>query len=313
MLQYIVILLDDTSTSFCHYQVVKTESSLISIDTLKQAIRFAMIENLTIQFVYPNYELPNDYNNVIESIDHIKIKPFTAQCNDADVVVLDNLELKDFNLNSNVIYVIRNSTDYIISHQNEIKKMLESGARVNIVATDIEQITDSVMESYRDFINILSDDLVSLYAKGLSPQTNILTDRLLLDNMNNCGAGDSTITLAPDSKFYICPAFYQERLGNVGNLKSGVKIPNSQLYKIKYAPICSHCDAFQCKRCIWLNKKMTLEVNTPSREQCVMAHYERNASRNLLQKVRKYGDFLPGKEISEIDYLDPFDVVQQKS
>lgn len=133
--------------------------------------------------------------------------------------------------------------------------------------------------------------------------------------MNNCGAGDTTITLAPDGKFYICPAFYQENqedaLGNlkhsIGDLDNGLDIKKSQLYKLDHAPLCRHCDAYQCKRCIWLNRKLTYEVNTPSHEQCVMAHLERNASRNLLLSIRKHGEFLPGYDIKEINYLDPFD------
>ena len=85
------------------------------------------------------------------------------------------------------------------------------------------------------------------------------------------------------------------------------KIKNKQLYRLDHAPICRHCDAWQCKRCIWLNRKTTLEVNTPSHEQCVVAHLERNASRELLENIRKHGMFLPETEIKEIDYLDPFD------
>lgn len=53
---------------------------------------------------------------------------------------------------------------------------------------------------------------------------------------------------------------------------------------------------------------MTLEVNTPSHEQCVVAHLERNASRQLLASIRDVGTFLPGKEICDIDYLDPFEI-----
>lgn len=53
---------------------------------------------------------------------------------------------------------------------------------------------------------------------------------------------------------------------------------------------------------------MTYEVNTPSHEQCVMAHIERNASRLLLRQIQEKGSFLPDKEIEEIDYLDPFDI-----
>ena len=130
--------------------------------------------------------------------------------------------------------------------------------------------------------------------------------------MNNCNAGWKSITLAPNGKFYVCPAFYiNDEKDSIGDLKEGLNIKNPQLYKLDHAPICRNCDAYQCKRCIWLNRRMTLEVNTPSHEQCVVAHLERNASRLLLEKIRKSGDFLPNKEIKEIDYLDPFDKLNE--
>lgn len=62
------------------------------------------------------------------------------------------------------------------------------------------------------------------------------------------------------------------------------------------------CDAWHCKRCVWQNKKTTLEVNTPSREQCVLSHIERNATRSLLAKIREIGDFMPGVEIDSLPY-----------
>ena len=102
-------------------------------------------------------------------------------------------------------------------------------------------------------------------------------------------------------------AFYYEQDYSIGSLTGGLDIKNPQLYKLNYAPICRHCDAYQCRRCIWLNKKTTLEVNTPSHEQCVVAHIERNASRELLRRGRELGEFLPEKDIKEIDYLDPFE------
>lgn len=58
MIQYLVILLDDTSVSFCHYQTDKKERNLMPFETLKAGIVYAMKENLNIQFVYPNYSLP---------------------------------------------------------------------------------------------------------------------------------------------------------------------------------------------------------------------------------------------------------------
>ena len=61
MIQYIVILLDETSVSFFYFTSNKTEHKLIPLQTLKDGIRFAMKENLNIQFVYPDYELPTEY------------------------------------------------------------------------------------------------------------------------------------------------------------------------------------------------------------------------------------------------------------
>ena len=43
----------------------------MSLDVLKKSIRWAMTENLMIQFVYPAYELPAEWKETIESIDHV--------------------------------------------------------------------------------------------------------------------------------------------------------------------------------------------------------------------------------------------------
>ncbi len=156
---------------------------------------------------------------------------------------------------------------------------------------------------------MLSEIVEKQYVNGNLVQLNLLTDRMMLSNMNNCGAGDTTLTVAPDGKFYVCPAFYHAKDGNsVGSLDTGLDIKNPQLYRLSHAPICRHCDAWHCKRCVWLNRKTTLEVNTPSHEQCVVAHMEREASRQLLNNIRKHDAFLSqSDEIPELTYTDPFE------
>ena len=58
------------------------------------------------------------------------------------------------------------------------------------------------------------------YVQGGNPQLNLLTDRIMLDRMNNCNAGWESITLASDGKFYVCPAFYLEgEEAAIGDLK----------------------------------------------------------------------------------------------
>lgn len=303
MIQYLMLLLDDTSTSYCHYVNSRTEKKLISLDALKAGIRFGMMENLMIQYVYPDYELPKEYQEVVESIDHSKIKPYGQA--DADVLVVDGFQ----QVKATVPIVLRITKQELFDHQEDVAKMLGDVPRLNVVLTDVESFTDEDFEAYKNVLATLSSEVEKLYVADKSPQLNLLTDRMMLSQMNNCGAGDTCITLAPNGKFYVCPAFYYENeADSIGDLEHGLDIKNKQLYKLAYAPICRHCDAWQCKRCIWLNRKTTLEVNTPSHEQCVVAHLERNASRELMKNIRKHGTFLPEQEeIKEIDYLDPFD------
>lgn len=331
MLQYLVILLDNTATSYCHYENFCHEKKLISIEDLKQGIFYGMKENLMIQFVYPDYELPQEYKDVINTIDHSDI--VSSLCEDdelrknADVVICHDWNGIQFSsFDKDRIYTLRTSKEDLFDRYKLLKGIISSSLRLNVVITDIEKFTEEDFKKYKEVLEYLSDVLKTCYAEGKSPQLNLLTDRMMLDGMNNCNAGVENITLAPNGKFYVCPAFYlsKECDGNensldevcqkgysIGSPKEGLDIKNPQLYKLDHAPLCRKCDAYQCKRCIWLNRKTTLEVNTPSHEQCVVAHLERNASRNLLTNIRKYGAFLADKEMKGIDYLDPFDVLQK--
>ena len=318
MLKYLIIQLDDTSTSYCHYENSKQKRNLISLTDLKAGILFAMKENLTIQFVYPKCELPEEYREAIHSIDHSKIVP-TGSKEEGDVVVLDGCkELNECSLLPNIVYVLRVGKEELFGNYTQIADSLSKVLRLNVVITDVDTFNDKDFNTYKEVLTMLSKEVELLYTKGLSPQLNLLTDRMMLDGMNNCNAGWESITLAPDGKFYVCPAFYladddeDYGLGKskfaIGGLENGLDIRNPQLYKLSHAPLCRNCDAYQCKRCVWLNRKMTYEVNTPSHEQCMMAHLERNASRDLLMAIRKHGTFLPEVDIKEISYLDPFDV-----
>lgn len=302
MFQYLIILLDKTSVSFCHYDNPYKENGLIPLDTLKEGVRFGMKENLTIQFVYPNYKLPEMYKEVIESIDHTKIMPVK---DGADVWVVDSID----SVFSNIPIVLRLTKNDLLNKQKELIQLITNTSRLNIILTDVDSFTEKDFFAYQNLLGLLSQKVEHLYVNGKTPQCNILTDRMMLSMMNNCGAGDSCITFAPNGKFYICPAFYyDDENDNIGDLRNGLDIKNKQLYQLAYAPICRHCDAWQCKRCVWLNKKTTHEVNTPSHEQCVIAHLERNASRKLMKNLCKHFPFLhKQEEIIEIDYLDPYD------
>lgn len=313
MLQYLVILLDDTSVAYCHADNPLKERNLMPLETLRKAILLGMKENLMIQYVYPDYELPEEYNDVIESIDHVKIGREVAVYNEVP---------KSFTADN---VVLRFSVADFMSKQYDIAAVLPEVKRLNICITDVENFKDEQIEDYKKALMTLNAVLLNQYKAGKQPQVNILTDRLQLDKMHNCDAGINNITIAPNGKFYLCPAFYyDERMGvsnrlnhhkpsserSIGDLNTGLQIPNQQLLKLDHAPLCRICDAYQCKRCIWLNQKLTWDNNTPSHQQCVLAHLERNASRDLQKQLQTAG-FALDNEIKEIIYLDPFEVREE--
>lgn len=323
MLKYLVIQLCDCAPSFCHYHQGADEV-LIPKEYLEQGIIWSMKQNVSVQIVYPSFEIPQDYKELIDRIDSISIVP--SDCKDqslldcAEVIVIESIDyLSNCIVRDNVSYVLKTSFALFLCRYQEIIPVLTKVARLNVVFSDIEKATEQQLEDYKTVLGDMAEYVKKEYLHGHLVQCNLLTDRFMLSEMNNCNAGCDTVTLAPDGKFYICPAFYFEQgdyglgLGkfDIGNLSSGLFIKNAQLYNLDHAPLCRICDAYQCKRCVWLNRKMTYEVNTPSHEQCVMAHIERNASRLLLRQIQEKGTFLPDKEIEEIDYLDPFDIKPQ--
>lgn len=314
MLQYLIILLDDASTSYCHYSPSQSHHRLMNLADLKAGIRFAMKENLMIQYVYPDCDLPQEYKETIETIDHSKIIPSTSPLvDDADVVVFNYWkDATGFPLDKTGTYVLRICKENLFAQKDDIETFFSKVTRFNIVITDIESFTENDYPKYQRVLDSFGKEIEKLYKAGLSPQVSVLTDRIALTQMNNCNAGSNNLTLAPDGKFYICPAFYYSEddkdIFSVGDLQGGLTIKAGQLYNLSHAPLCRICDAYQCKRCVWLNRKMTYDVTTPSHEQCVLAHLERNASRRVIDNVRKEKEFYPEQDIKEIDYLDPFDV-----
>jgi len=271
--------LDDSSVSFCYYTSNKSPKP-ISKQILEKGVVFGMKENLNIQFVYPNNGISEDLEGIIQSVDHIKIGK-------TDVIVYDSWP-EMFELDK--ICVLRVTLSELTSRS--LPELLP--IRLNIVLLNPHKFNKESFDVYKLWLEANARQL-----KDNFHHVNILSDRIIMKEMNNCNAGWESITLAPNGKFYVCPAFYYDELWSIGDIESGLSIRNQQLYQLDHAPICQKCDSYHCKRCVWLNYLSTLEVNTPGREQCIVAHIERNASRIINSEI-----------VPEIDYLDPFEIIQ---
>ena len=210
MLKYLIIQLSDDAVSYCHYAAKKECGNTIAPEVLKKTIIWAMKENLSVQFVHSYNNVEAKIERLINSIDHVDIVPSYNTngklLSEAEIVVYESWsEIKPRKGQSQVI---RTSLYNLLNNKGSLVELLKHCDRINIVITDVEHFGDSQVKDYQLFLENLIPIIVDEYKNVHQVQFNLLTDRLMLKEMNNCNAGYESITLAPDGKFYICPAFY---------------------------------------------------------------------------------------------------------
>lgn len=312
MLKYLIVLLGDDCPSFCHYPARTIGHEIMPLSVLQQTVRYAMMENLQVQFLVPDQPLSAAYVETMSQVD-FSMYARKGMHAEADVEIVDGMPDDGETWNPHGVYILRIKGQALFDQPFRVLDIAHRVGRLNVVLTDVDRFGEEELVKYEATLHALGNAVVSDYRDGhwTLPELNLLTDRMALRQMNNCDAGLSSITVAPDGCFYLCPAFYYDGQPAVGSTDEGVAIPNRQLLQLDHAPICRLCDAYQCRRCVWLNHRTTRELNTPGYEQCVVAHLERNASRRIQLELTKELGLGEADVIPTLPYLDPFDIANK--
>lgn len=280
----IVVLLSESSVSYCMHHWKKDRRALMSFDLLRKIIVKAKGEGLDLQFVYPEEELPFHYQQLIDTVEHMSIVP-VASAVLGDAIVIDGWKDIEKATVTEAYYVFRTSLGDFYKRVTELKPLLGLASQLSIVFIDEVVFSKDDVIPYEAALNKLKDLVLKEFADGHQIKLNLLTYRLFLDEMSNCDAGWKSITLAPNGKYYVCPAFYYDDENNsCGNLDEGLDLKNPLLYKLNHAPLCRSCNAFHCQRCTFLNKKKTGECNIPSFEQCEKSYIELKVTKVFFDK-----------------------------
>jgi CXXX repeat peptide maturase len=315
MMKFLIVPIDKTSISFCYYNNPNRSSDPepVTRNILKRIVDYAKTNELTINFLYGQKEPPKSYHSIIESVSHVKIVPLTlAQVYPESIIVIESEQLKRPEIGTGRNVIVRLDKDSLPRFASFLPLFFDSIVRMNLCIIGLERITETELNLHAQQLLKITEIVAEQYRQGHIFELNFLSDRMILDKMKNCDAGYEHLTVGPDGRFYLCPGFlYDNEKVSVGSLTDGTQIPNEELLHLDHAPICTLCDAYHCKRCIYLNKKLTLEINTPSRQQCVTSHQERNASEKLMAILRDLPGFSTMKRIPAIDYTDPLILMQQ--
>lgn len=283
-LQIIVVLLSESSVSYCIHHPSKDKYGLISFEDLSRIIVKAQKEGLDLCFVYPKEELPSHYRQLIDTVKHISIVPIESVF-PGNVIVIDGWGDIERATVAEACYVFRSTLGDFYKKVTELKPLLKLASQLSVVFTDEMEFEKKDVNLYETALNVLKDLVLKEFANGHQIKLNLLTYRLFLDEMSNCDAGWKSVTLAPNGKYYVCPAFYYDDENNsCGNLNEGLDLKNPLLYKLNHAPLCRNCNAFHCQRCVFLNKKKTGEFNIPSFEQCEKSRIELKVTKEFFNQ-----------------------------
>jgi CXXX repeat peptide maturase len=281
--------------------------------TSENIIYYCRAQKLLVNYIFPRDIIPAELLDIIEKTEHFKIVPYGASIS-ATVVVLQPSDLEESDwLNSfdKKIFILRVNKAEIKNIHKLLERLVNKFVKLTLVLSNIDFYTEEDIDVYKQELEKSEECLFQQYkdVKNSLPEINFLSDLWFARQMGNCNAGIDHYIFAPDGKFYICPAFYYNENKNIGDLAE-IQLKNAHLFSLEFAPLCSRCDAFHCKRCVYLNNFLTEEFNTPSSQQCRLAHIERECSRKLLERLKQVNPlFLQIPPIKPIDYNDPMEKI----
>lgn len=277
----VIVLLSSDSTAFCVSDNLIKDGFIMPLSILNKIAEKAKRENLELIFVFPDYELPEDYYSIINSVEHKRIVSAASETR-GDAVVMNDWNFDNSNIYKESFVILRTTLQDFYTNVDKLDTILQYAKRLNLIFKDEEHFCKKDEIPYARALENLSNKVSRHWKDGNEVSVNILTDRLRLTEHDNCDAGWKTVALVPDGNYYICPDFYLSRTGApCGDIDNGIAIANPLLYKLNHAPLCQGCGAYHCQRCVFLSKKKTLEVNIPSHEQCRKAQIEMNVTKQF--------------------------------
>ncbi|CAK7010999.1 radical SAM peptide maturase, CXXX-repeat target family [Tissierella sp.] len=206
----------------------------------------------------------------------------------------------------NIIINIRE--DEINRLSEAIDELIKFSNRININITGLDKYFKE--KEYKKQMEKISDIITKIWEEeGILKEINLLTDILFLEKHDNCKAGENTFVLSPTGKIYTCCAEFSNIEDHfIGDINEGITEEyGARLYKVENSNLCRICSAYQCKDCVYINRKNTKEYNVSPSFQCRKSHIEMDVSLNLKNKLKNC-PIIAGKDLSKIEvneFLDP--------
>lgn len=211
----------------------------------------------------------------------------------------ENINLPVEKLNNTILNIHQEDIKYL---SDFVICLFEKAVRVNVNILNLSPRFPE--ELYKKELMKIAEKMEEYINRNEERECNLISDLCYLNYFDNCRAGERSFVYTADQKLYTCAGLYAENLEpSVGTISQGlIHLKNAKLYTHKFQPICQNCDTYQCRNCIYTNKKATNEVNVSPSYQCRKSHIEREVT---LWYQKRTGRGRDRNVLTEIDYRDP--------
>ncbi len=314
------ILLSDQAVRVCNepFAEVAEEKATQVMDPglLSEIVQLAGQSDIACTLLADRNGVPDALRPQLAALKHSVIVPMDRKT-DGEAknggVVLDEEEASLGEERGPRAAIWRSSKRNLGALADKVLELLRCHTGVSIRHPEVLTYTKEDFSLYKEQLYTIGEHLLSKGSSWLERRVDVLTGRIGLEDPNECGAGDGSLAVAPDGTLYICPAAFRTGWGPCGHILKGTKITNRQLFARHYALPCREdCDATHCSRCVYLNKRATLEFSVPAENTCRLAHVELDVQAWLASKAIEQGVWKNGSgKIPQRPFIDdPYQLVK---
>lgn len=313
--RFLYIYANNQIPSICGYTNSNVQLQEMSNQTLSQAFEFCETNNYVPVFCGFK-ELPCDYYGhqiVLYSNYALNLEKIHKNC-------FPQFLIMDYEINENLIIPNEVNSIILICQKDKLSELskkidyvvhIKNSININIMFSDESTNISSqqFIIEYEIFLKALKQIVLNEWTHKNYININVLTNELFANTNRYCGAGESSLFLSPEGRFYICAVFYYKNQGGfIGDINEEINNIYSKVCDMDKSPLCHDCNIKHCARCVYKNKVKTGEYSIASEEQCIISYLEYKYSRDLIDELIEKNIVLPfeiNKKLGKIEHPDP--------
>ena len=268
IMKYLFFITADDYVPHCGYKTNKNSQVKMSFEVFQKGM----------DYCYRNHLIPiflGKYNHGLDQNTNLHVDVYSPEdCDEKEnhfrtIMVYEAGKIKSIKKANKSSLVFSKNT--IGKLYQDVSRLLENSNHVSLYPQDLNDWDDNDFDCYKSELRKINKCLSRMNSEKKVVGLNVISDKTKYSYHNSCGAGKTSMALAPDGNLYWCPAFYfspTAGTNSVGSIDEVACYSANYLLKNKRLPFCSKCNRNSCQFCLHENMIATGEMVVPSDKRC---------------------------------------------